>query len=263
MGYVRRMATDATLYSVDHGIGTITLNRPDNRNALSVDLVNSLGDHLEEAIDDPAVRVIVLTNKGNTFCAGADLSAPTSTVEPGARSRAFVEIFEMIITSGTPVMGKINGHCMGGGVGLAAVLDISVASDEVKFGFTEVRLGVAPAVISVVCLPKLRMADAKELFLTGERISAERAASVGLINRAASPDDIDDVVAKIAADVSRGGPVGLAACKELIAKVPEDNRDEAFEWTAKLSADLFRGEEGQAGIAAFRERRDAPWAPQG
>ena len=256
------MATDATLYSVDRGIGTITLNRPDNRNALSVDLVNSLGDHLDEAINDDAVRVIVLTNEGNTFCAGADLSAPTTTVEPGGRSRTFVEIFEMIIASGTPVMGKINGHCMGGGVGLAAVLDISVASTEVKFGFTEVRLGVAPAVISVVCLPKLRMADAKELFLTGERISAQRAASVGLINRAASPDDIDDVVAEIAANVSRGGPAGLAACKELIAKVPEDSRDEAFEWTAKLSAALFRGEEGQAGIAAFRERRDAPWVPQ-
>jgi methylglutaconyl-CoA hydratase len=255
--------TDAsTLYSLERGIATITLNRPDNRNALSVDLVNSLGDHLEEAINDSAARVIVLTNEGNTFCAGADLSAPTRTVEPGEHNRTFVEIFEMIIGSGTPVMGKINGHCMGGGVGLAAVLDVSVASTQVKFGFTEVRLGVAPAVISVVCLPKLRQADAKELFLTGERISAERAAEVGLINRAASPEDIDGVVASIAANITRGGPAGLAACKELIARVPHDSREDAFAWTAKMSAALFRGDEGRAGIAAFKEREDAPWVPQ-
>lgn len=253
--------SDATLYSVDHGVATITLNRPDNHNALSVELVNSLADHIEAAVADPSARVIVLTNEGRTFCAGADLSAPAKSVETTDKGRSFVEVFEMIIGSGTPVIGRINGHCMGGGVGLAAVCDVSIASTEARFGFTEVRLGVAPAIISVVCLPKLRPADAKELFLTGERISAARAAEVGLINRAVEPGDLDEAIAELAGKISRGGPSGLAAAKELIARVPHDDRATAFEWTAKLSAELFRSAEAQEGIAAFRERRDAAWVP--
>ncbi len=252
---------EATLYSVDRGVATITLNRADNHNALSVDLVNSLADNLERAIADADARVIVLTNEGRTFCAGADLSAPAKSVETTEKGRSFVEVFEMIIASGTPVIGRINGHCMGGGVGLAAVCDVSIASTEAKFGFTEVRLGVAPAIISVVCLPKLRLADAKELFLTGERITAARAAEVGLVNSAVPAEELDDAVAELAAKISRGGPAGLAAAKDLIARVPQDSRDDAFAWTAKLSAELFRSEQAQEGIAAFRERRDASWVP--
>ena len=148
----------ATTYEVGDGVATITLNRANARNVLSVDLVNSLADHLELAIADPTARVIVLTNNGSTFCAGADLSAPTRTVEPSDEHRSFVDVLELIIASPTPVIGRINGHCMGGGVGLAATCDISIASTEARFGFTEVRLGVAPAIISVVCLPKLKLA---------------------------------------------------------------------------------------------------------
>jgi len=231
----------------------------EKRNALSVELVESLGANLDASIADSSVRVIVLTNNGNTFCAGADLSAPTRTIDQNESTRTFVDIFETIIASPKPVVGRIDGHCMGGGVGLAAVCDISIASTAARFGFTEVRIGVAPAIISVVCLPKMSIADATELFLTGERVSASRVADVGLINRAVDPDELDEAVGALVDSLTRGGPLALAACKELIARVPEQSRTETFEWTAQFSAKLFRSEEAQEGIAAFKQRRPASW----
>jgi methylglutaconyl-CoA hydratase len=146
-------------------------------------------------------------------------------------------------------------------VGLAAALDISIAADDTVIGFTEVRIGVAPAVISVVCLPKLRRADASELFLSGERISSVRAAEVGLINRAVPRDELDAAVAETVAKLVRGGPNALAMSKQLVARVPQMSRDDAFAWTGEVSPTLFASPEGTEGIAAFRERRDASWVP--
>lgn len=249
--------SDATLYDVRRGVATITLNRHDNRNALSIELMNSLGDNLVRATDDDAVRVIVLTNDGNTFCAGANLRGEP-TDEPSRFG--LVEILGLMMDGPKPVVGRIAGHCTGGGVGLAAACDISVARDDVMFGFTEVRIGVAPAIISVVCLPKMRRGDALELFLSGERVPAWRAADVGLINQAAT--DLDSAVEDIVAKLVQGGPAALAAAKQLVNRVPSMPRDEAFSWTAKLSAELFRSEEAAAGTSAFREKRPAPWVPQ-
>jgi methylglutaconyl-CoA hydratase len=199
-------AMTATLLDVTAGVATITLNRPDNRNALSEELVASLGDHLEVALADPAVRAVVLTNVGNTFCAGADLRAAVSGEEPKTPRRDFTQIFDMIIDSPKPVIGRIAGHALAGGLGLAASCDISVMAASATLGFTEVRIGVAPAVISVVVLPKLRKADAAELFLCGERISAARGAEVGLVNYAVPDDELDAKVAEIVGKVVRGGP---------------------------------------------------------
>ncbi len=247
----------ATLLSVDAGVATITLNRPDNRNALSAALVDSLGDHLTEAIADDGVRVIVLTNESHVFCAGADLSGADAP-EP---RYSLVALFELILDAPKPVIGRIAGHCMGGGVGIAAACDISVVTDEAKIGFTEVRIGVAPAMISVICLPKMRRADAMELFLSGERISAARAVEVGLLNRAVPSDELDAAVRAIVDNVLAGGPLALAAAKRLVTEVPSMGRDEAFAVTAETSAELFASEEAAAGMAAFREKRNAPWVP--
>jgi methylglutaconyl-CoA hydratase len=251
-------ANTAALYHVENGVATITLNQPDNKNALSVELVNAIGDSLVRAEDDDAVRVVVLTNEGNTFCAGADLRGK-ATSEP---RHSLVDVLAAIVDCPKPVVGRVNGHCTGGGVGLAAALDISVVADNAKIGFTEVRLGVCPAVISVVCLPKLRRADASELFLSGERISATRAASVGLVNYAVPPSEIDAKVDEVVDKLVRGGPNALAATKQLIAKVPQMGRDEAFDWTAPLSLSLFKAAEAREGIGAFRDRRDAEWVPE-
>jgi methylglutaconyl-CoA hydratase len=152
---------------------------------------------------------------------------------------------------------------MGGGVGLAAACDLSIAADDVRFGFTEVRVGVAPAVISVVVLPKLRRGDALELFLTGERISASRAAEVGLISQCVPRESLDKAVSDTLSKLVAGGPQALAAAKQLIRDVPSLNRDDAFSWTAQRSAELFGSEEAAEGMAAFRDRRPASWAPGG
>ena len=253
----------ATLLEIHAGIATITLNRPENRNALSVELVDSLADHLDQTMADPAVRLIVLTNTGNTFCAGADLKAALAggPPEPGS-GRTFIDIFNTILDASKPVIGRINGHALAGGLGLAAVCDISVMAASATLGFTEVRIGVAPAVISVVCLPKMRRSDALELFLTGERISAARGAEVGLVNYAVADDELDDKVAELVAKVVRGGPTALAVAKQLVARVPQLGREEAFAWTGPLSAGLFAAEEGQEGITAFRNKRDPAWIPE-
>lgn len=250
--------SDATLYAVERGVATITLNRPDNRNALSIELMNSLGDNLSTAMSSDDARVVVLTNEGNTFCAGANLRG-----EPTDEKSRFglVEIFELMMDGPKPVVGKIAGHCMGGGVGLAAGCDISVAADDVNFGFTEVRIGVAPAIISVVCLPKMRRSDALELFLSGERVPAARAAEVGLINKTSPRGRLSEAVDEVVGKLVLGGPKALAAAKSMVYKVPAMDRAEAFERMAKLSAALFRSEEASAGMAAFREKMQAPWVP--
>lgn len=252
----------AVLVAVDRGVATLTLNQPERKNSLGAELVDGLADALDAAIADPDVRVIVLTNAGNTFCAGADLK-DTKPGVAGNAGRTFVEVFEIILGSPKPVIGRIDGHATGGGVGLAAVCDISVMRDDAKIGFTEVRLGVAPAVISVVCLPKMRRADANELFLTGERFTPQRAVEVGLINDAVPADQLDERVEHYVSMIVRGGPLALAAAKDLIATVAEMDRATAFEWTTKRSRELFESDEAVAGIAAFRDRTDAPWVPEG
>ncbi|MEL7155835.1 MAG: enoyl-CoA hydratase-related protein [Actinomycetota bacterium] len=251
----------ATLYAVSAGVATITLNRPERKNSLSDELVNSLADNLDRALGDDEARVILLTNTGNTFCAGADLKATEPGVAKPAARRSFVDVFNQILDSPKPVLGRIDGHATGGGVGLVAACDISVMRDDAKIGFTEVRIGVAPAVISVVCLAKMRRADALELFLTGERFTPARAAETGLVTATAPPDELDASVDHYLSMVVRGGPNALAASKDLVFRVPTMTRDEAFEWTSVRSRELFQGPEAAEGIAAFRERRDAPWVP--
>jgi enoyl-CoA hydratase/carnithine racemase len=249
--------SDATVYDVERGVATITLNRTDNRNALSNELMNSLGDNLSQAIADDAVRIVVLTNEGNTFCAGADLKG--GSAEPSRHS--LVDILVAMQDSPKPVVGKIAGHCTGGGNGLAAACDVSIAADNVFFAFTEVRIGVAPAIISVVCLPKMRRGDALELFLTGKRCPAPRAAEIGLINRCVPRDELDSATDELTSELVAGGPNALAAAKQLVYRVPAMDRTDAFDWTAELSADLFRSDEAAKGIAAFREKSKAPWVP--
>ncbi len=252
----------AVLVEVDRGIATLMLNEPERKNSLGARLVNALADALDAANADDDVRAIVITNTGNTFCAGADLKATQPGVA-GNTGRTFVEVFEAILASPKPVIGRIDGHATGGGVGLTAVCDISIMRDDAKIGFTEVRLGVAPAVISVVCLPKMRRADASELFLTGERFTPTRAAEVGLINEAVPADRLDERVEHYLSMIVQGGPLALAAAKDLINRVPDLDQRAAFEWTTVRSRELFESSEAQAGIAAFNARTAAPWVPDG
>jgi len=250
-------------YSVDQGMATVTLADEENRNALGNALVAGLHDALERALADPAVRVIVLTHAGSVFCAGANLkerAADPATPQAGAVS--FDQLLTLIQCAPKPVVARIAGATMGGGLGLACAADIAIASTDAKFGFTEVRLGVAPAMISVVCLPKMRRGEAMEAFLRGNRFSGARAAELGLVTRAVDPADLDAEVEAVLADLVRGGPNALAAAKRLVNEIPGLALADAFDWTTQFSAELFASDEAAEGMQAFLARRDAAWVPR-
>ncbi len=245
----------------EDGVLTVTLRDEENRNALSAELTSELAQTLDEAEVNPEVRVIVLTNSGRVFCAGADLSERSSRKKskPQTKQADPLEIFSRFRKSSKPFIGKIAGHCVAGGMGIAAAMDISIAIEEAKFGFTEVRVGVAPAMISVLCLPKMRPAEASEAFLRGNRFSASEAARMGLINAAVPANEIDSVVQEIVSDIKAGGPQAIAATKQLTLRVPYMQVDEAFTWTSELSANLFKSEEAQDGMRAYLDKRPPSW----
>lgn len=252
--------SDATVVSVIDGVATVTLNRPASRNALSTELVESLASSLTAVIIDPAVHVIVLTGVGPVFCAGADLKERRTVVAgEGKGVPTFVRIFEQILDAPKPVVAKLNGSALAGGLGLACSCDLIVAPDTATFGFTEVRIGVAPAIISVVCRPRMRPADAAELFLTGERISAHEAVRVGLINRCVPADELDATTQSLVAKLRLGGPVALAATKRLLGAHDRRVRSDAFEAMAAQSAELFASDEAAEGMAAFAQKRAPAW----
>lgn len=250
--------------STSGGVCTVVLDDPDNRNALSAALLAELTDVLDAAEADDSVRVIVVTNTGSVFCAGADLSERSGRSDRPAptRSVAAVDVFARFGRSAKPYVGRIAGHCVAGGMGLAAAMDISIALDTARMGFTEVRVGVAPAMISVLCLPKMRRADARSAFLRGSRFSAVEAARMGLVNAAVPAEDLDAAVDAAVKDLLAGAPSGIAASKRLLARVPHLGVDEAFAWTSELSAELFAGDEAKEGMAAFLQKRPASWVPR-
>jgi enoyl-CoA hydratase/carnithine racemase len=249
----------AVTYEVTAGVAWLTLNEPASRNAINARILNGIGDGLAAAAADHGVRAVVLTAAGSAFCAGADLKGD-GPQEPARYS--FPEVLSALQDSPKPVVARIAGHVMGGGNGLAAAADLSLAATDVTFGFTEVRIGVAPAMISVVCLPKLSKADAAELFLTGRKVPAGRVAEMGLINRAVPREELDQAVDELLADLCAGAPTALAEAKRLLREVPAMSRAEAFAHTEALSAELFGRPEAAEGIAAFRERRPAAWLPK-
>jgi len=249
-------------YAVSDGTATITLNNPERRNVLDAQSIAGMRAALADAAADDDVRVVVITGSGNTFCAGADLAGATSGDAEsfaGSGPRALVALLEDILDHAKPTVAKVQGHVAGGGNGLVAACDLSVAAAEAKFAFSEVRVGVAPAVISVVCLARLNPADAYELLLTGERVSAERVQQAGMVNRVVAAADLDAEVADLVGQLRLGGPQALAATKDLLRKVPTMSRTEAFGWTADLSGALFASDEARAGMTAFLSRTPAPW----
>ncbi len=218
----------ATLLHVERGVATITLNRPDRRNSLSEALVESLAANLTAAIADEHSRVIVVTGNGPVFCAGADLRERRTAAAPAAGAAeelpTFVRIFQMMQASPKPVVAKLNGPALAGGLGLACAADITIAPMSATFAFTEVRIGVAPAVISVVCLPRLRQVDAARLFLTGERIGAEEAARVGLITMAVPDAEMDAATDAVVGQLLLGGPPPSPPARSCCAASPRRRR---------------------------------------
>jgi methylglutaconyl-CoA hydratase len=248
--------------AVANRIATITLDAESNRNALSSALMSQLEDRLAAALNDDRARLIVLTNSGPVFCSGADLKelrAPATATGSAGPSR-LVSILKRILSSPKPVVARVAGPARAGGLGLVAACDIAVSVDSATFAFSEVRVGVIPAIISVVVLPKLGQTKGMELFLTGDTFDAAEAARMGLINAAVPADQLEDTVGRLAQSILKGAPGALAGSKRLVREVPGMELDEAFAFTGRLSAEYFGSEEAREGMTAFAQKRAPHWA---
>ncbi|WP_024875839.1 enoyl-CoA hydratase-related protein [Saccharomonospora piscinae] len=256
------MADELVHYTTAAGVATITLDSPHNRNALSAQLRSELGARLDQALGDDTVRVVVLDHTGPVFCAGMDLKEARGAGAGQQGVNDFPALLHRLWTSPKPVVAKLAGPARAGGVGLVAATDIAVAVEDATFAFTEVRIGVVPAVISVTVLPRLDARAAHELFLTGETFDARRAAAIGLLNAAVPAEELDATVRRYTTALALGAPTALAATKELLQGEVARTMPETFEAMQSLSAQFFAGEEGQEGIAAFAEKRKPNWVPK-
>lgn len=254
------MTTTVTQYELRGTAAWITLDSPENRNALSGPLVSELGTHLRTAMADPAVRAIVLTGTGPAFCAGADLKNRGDAVTADTGKNPFVEILRLMWDGPKPVIVAANGHAFGGGVGLVAAADIAIAVDGATLSFSEVRIGVIPAMISVVVLPKLGVHQAMRLFLTGARFSAADALGYGLVHRVVPAADLAAAVQQETDAIALGGPNAVAEAKKLIRIVARVPMDDGFAYAEAKIAELFASPEAAEGMMAFATKRKPSWA---
>src|SRR5687768_4212762 len=257
---MRSVTQDQVLrVDVSHGVATLTLNSPANRNALSRAMRSQLRTALGDALADDAVRVVVLDHTGRVFCSGMDLgeAAGGGTEDQGVRE--FPDLLELIWSSPKPVVAVVRGPARAGGVGLLAACDVVVAGASATFAFSEVRLGIVPAVISAVVLPRMVPHIAHRLMLTGQVFDAEMAAAGGLVDLVVPDADVNGEVRAQLVHLTAGAPAALAETKRLLRAGAELR----FEDLLELSARFFAGEEGQEGIASFREKRPARWVPAG
>ncbi len=252
--------TKAVVCENRNGAAWIILNRPENRNALSPVFVTEIYDHILSAGENDKVRCIVITGSGPAFCAGADLKG-----QPGAGANklshvvSFADVLTAILECPKPVIAAVNGVAFGGGLGLVGAADIVITDADAKFSFSEVRLGVIPAIISVVCLPKLGKHHAMKLFLTGERFNGQKAVEMGFAHRAVSNDELVDVVEEVVEMIKLGGPNAIMECKKLVRRVPQLSTETGFKETTDWSARMFQSEEAAEGMDAFRTKRKPRW----
>jgi methylglutaconyl-CoA hydratase len=254
--------TELIRSEVRAGVATITLDSPSNRNALSTALIEQLLAAFADAIADPAVRVITLDHTGPVFCSGADLKETAAAAASGRMPVGRLgDVLATIWESPKPVLARIAGPARAGGLGLIAAADIAVCSREATFAFSEVRIGVIPAVISASVLRRLSSRVATELYLTGDVFTGARAAEIGLVTAAVAPEALDGAVAAYAASIVRGAPGALTGAKDLLRRTrPDGFRDDVAVLT-EISIGYFGSDEGREGVAAFQAKRDPAWVP--
>ena len=231
-------------------VTSLSLDATATRNALSAALVTELAEALTDCAKDPDVRAVVLTHTGGTFSAGADLRDPP---DPDA----LVQLLRQIVELPKPVVARVTGHVRAGGLGLLAACDIAAASTESTFAFTEVRIGVAPAVISLPLLPRTDPRALARYYLTGERFDPPEAVRLGLITTTA--DDVDTALAPVLDGLRRSSPQALAETKQLLTTRVLETFDRDAATLTALSARLFSSDQAREGMTAFLERRDAAW----
>src|SRR5579859_5375508 len=250
--------TELVRYEAGDEVATVTLDSPQNRNALSAQLVAELTARLGEAGADRAVRAVVLTHTGRVFCSGADLAAAGSG-SLGGSGTAIMDLLRLIAELPKPVIARIAGHVRAGGMGIVGACDLAVASEGASFAFTEVRIGLAPAIISLTTLDIMDPRGAARYYLTGETFGPEVAAEFGLITVAVSDGEIDSVVDGLVAQIRETSPQGAAETKKLLTAARRERLAARGPEMAALSARLFASDEAQEGIHAFLERREPAW----
>ncbi len=248
---------DPVRYAVRSGVARITLDAPARRNALSRHLTDEFHARLGRAVDDSAVRAIVVDHTGGTFCAGIDLTESRVEGGPGPSTARLLALLRAIVECPKPVVAQIDGHCRAAGLGLVGACDIAVAGPRATFAFTEVRLGLAPAVISLTTLGRMSQRSAAHLCLTGEAFGPEEARAAGLITFAA--EDATARVSTVVAALGQGSPQGLAETKRLLAAPVLAGFDQHSAALQELSARLFGSAEAGEGMDAFLARRAPRW----
>jgi methylglutaconyl-CoA hydratase len=257
------------LIDSDGPVVRVTLNRPEVRNAFNEESIAALTAWAESVHAGGPARAAVLSGAGKSFCAGADLEWMSRMVgytrdENLRDARAMARMFEALDRLPIPLLGRVHGAALGGGVGLAAVCDIVIAAEDTVFGFTEVKLGIIPAVISPYALAKIGRSAARELFLTGARFSATRAREIGLVHAVGDEAELDRMVAKHVNDLLTSAPQAVAAAKSLIAEVSSSHdRASAIDLTVDAIAGRRVSAEGQDGMRAFLEKRSPSWLSGG
>jgi methylglutaconyl-CoA hydratase len=248
----------------DDGVEHVTLNRPDVRNAFNEGCIKELTWWADSVASDASVRAVVLGGHGPVFCAGADLEwmrrmASFSHQENLEDASEMARMFLTLDRLPVPVLGRVHGAALGGGVGLAAICDIVVAGESAHFGLTEVRLGLIPAVIAPFVIAKIGRSAARELFLTGARFSAERARTLGLVHAVVAEPQIDATIRAYLDDILAGAPGAIRAAKHLVAECCRRPHDDAAMLCAEAIAERRASAEGQEGIRAFLEKRKPVW----
>lgn len=253
---------DTISLSHSPGILTVSLNRPEVRNAFNEAMIAELASVFGDV--GPDTRVVVLNGNGKAFCAGADVNWMRDSIHrseaDNARDAAAMEaMFRAIDECPCPVIGRVHGLALGGALGLVSACDIVVTADTARFGFTEVRLGIVPAVISPFAMAKIGVPNARRYFLTGELFDASRAHVMGLVHEVVVEELLDDTVNEIAESILNNGPQAVATAKLLVRDVAAMTRDQARAYTIATIARVRTSPEGQDGLSAFLEKRKPKW----
>lgn len=258
-------AHETIVYHVEDRVARVTFDRPEVHNAFNDKMIRELSAVFDDINERQDIRVVIVSGKGKSFCAGADLNwmrrVKDFTFEDNLReSLDLADMLAKVYSSTKPTIARVNGAAIGGGTGLVAVCDIAVAAASAKFSFSEVKLGLIPACISPYVMKKCGPGRCREFFLTGERLTAERALQSGLVNAVVPLDKLDETVTHLVMQLLTSGPEAIRTCKTLLQCVAEMPFEQAKKYTAEVIAQLRKSAEGQEGMAAFLEKRKPKWA---
>ncbi len=259
------MKYDTIDVSKQNNVVTIFLNRPDVHNAMNEQLIKELTDCFKKLDKEKDTRIIILTGKGKSFCAGADLNWMKSMLnfsktENIKDSNILLDLYDTIYNCSKPVIARINGYAFGGGIGLFAVCDITITITDCKFAFSEVKLGIIPAVISKYISKRIKLSDMRRLFITGERFDSNYAKEIGLIDFVVSEKDLDESVKKYIDILRYSSPNAIYEIKKLINAYETMDTEKYKKFIVEKIAELRVSEEGQEGINAFLDKRKSKWS---